>query len=282
MNQHNVWIKGSFFNTRNYFDSTGKCQKLIKSSLYKAEDNVAQGYKPKGEGNGVLYSWKNKPLAYYDIPTLNNMVFSRKLWESIHENPFIKAALDNHCFWGEDCHRDSSEVLFENVALRVNDFHCEDDGLVCGDIDLMDTDRGLTIYSLAKTGAIGNSSRGFGDLDDIGNGLTKVREDTYLAVSWDAVSFPAVPQCLSMYSVDNAPDVTQSVMDLEKGLREQISSAIEEAYEKNPMNEWIAAMFNALNLAGKKKTFPMSDKVQSVFRKSYPSSKAVVSSLKRK
>jgi hypothetical protein len=41
-------------------------------------------------------------------------------------------------------------------------------------------------------------------------------------------------------------------------------------------------MFNALNLAGKKKTFPMSDKVLSAFKKSYPSSKAVVSSLKRK
>jgi hypothetical protein len=73
-----------------------------------------------------------------------------------------------------------------------------------------------------------------------------------------------------------------SLNDLEKGLREQISSAIEEAYEKNPMNEWIAAMFNALNLAGKKKTFPMSDKVQSVFKKSYPSSKKVVSSLNKR
>ena len=82
------------------------------------------------------------------------MIFSKKLWESIHENPFIKAALDNHCLWGEDCHRDNSEVLFENVAIRINDFHCEPDGLLCGDLDLMDTQKGLIIYSLAKTGAI--------------------------------------------------------------------------------------------------------------------------------
>ena len=279
MNQHNVWIKGSFFNTKNYFDSTGSCQKLIKSSVYKTEDNVAQGYKPTTEGNGVLYSWKNKPLAYYDIPTLNNMIFSKHLWESIHENPFIKAALDNHCFWGEDQHRDDSEVKLCNTAIRVNDFHVDENNLIAGDIDLMDTPVGLTIYSLAKTGAIGNSSRGFGDLDDIGNGLTNVREDTYLAVSWDCVGFPAVPQCLGMYTVDNAPDLTQSVLDLDKGLREQITSAIEEAYQKNPTNDWIAAMFNSLHLADKSKTFPLASSVN--LKNRFPSNKAIKSSLKK-
>ena len=276
MNQKGVWIKGSFFNTKNYFDPSGNCQKLIKSSVYKTQDNVAQGYKPSVDGNGILYSWKNKPLAYYDIPTLNNMIFSRRLWESIHENPFIKAALDNHCFWGEDCHRDSSEVLFENVALRVNDFHAESDGLICGDIDLMDTPRGLTIYALAKTGAIGNSSRGFGNLIDIGNGLTRVDENDYLAVSWDAVSFPAVPNCLSMFTNNEQQNLTQSVLDLEKGLREQVTSAIEEAYQKDPMNEWIAKMFNALHLEEKTaKTFPLASSVNKGFKKNFiASSKA--------
>lgn len=283
MNQKGVWIKGSFFNAKNYFDPSGNCQKLIKSSVYKTQDNVEQGYKPTTDGNGVLYSWKNKPLAYYDIPTLNNMVFSKKLWESIHENPFIKAALDNHCFWGEDQHRDNSEVLFENVAIRINDFHCDENNIVCGDIDLMDTSRGLTIYSLAKTGAIGNSSRGFGDLVDIGSGLTRVDEDSYLHVDWDCVSFPACPPCLSMYSVDNAPDLTQSVLDLEAGLREQITSAIEEAYEKDPMNEWIAAMFNSLHLNDRQsKTFVLNEgNVKSAFKKTYPKASSIASAFKR-
>jgi len=282
MSQHNVWIKGSFFSTKNYFDVTGDCQKVIKSSVYKTQDNVAQGYKPNCEGNGILYSWKNKPLAYWDIPTLNNMIFSKHLWESIHENPFIKAALDNHCFWGEDQHRDDSEIHLKDVAIRVNDFHCDERNMVLGDIDLMDTESGLAIYSLAKTGAIGNSSRGFGDLDDIGNGLTNVREDTYMAVSWDCVGFPACPPCMSMYTVDNAPDLTQSVIDLENGLREQITSAIEEAYQKNPTNDWIAAMFNSLHLADKSKTFVLNEKsVSNAFKKTYPSNNKIASSFKR-
>lgn len=262
------WIKGSFFNTRAYFDADSPCQKIIKSSVYKKEDFISQGYKPKMDGTGVLFSWKNKPLAYHGIPTLNGMIFSKALWESIHENPFIKASMDNKCWWGEDCHRDSSEVLLDNVAIRVNDFRCIDNNLVVGDIDLMDTTKGLNIYSLAKTGAIGNSSRGFGELKEIGNGLSNVDEESYLAVDWDCVGFPAVPQCLSMYTTEtNVPDMSQSIMDLETGLREQIASAIEEGYQKNPNDIFFANMFNALRLGEKSKTFPLASSVQKVFKK---------------
>lgn len=273
MDQKGIWIKGSWFTAKGFADTKSS---LIKSGLMQTDDRIMQGYKPEQNDTGILYSWKNMPIAYYDIPTLNNMVFSKKLWQSIHENSFIKAALDNHCFWGEDCHRDSSEVLLENVAIRVNDFWIGDNNLVLGNVDLMDTPRGLTIYSLAKTGMIGTSSRGFGDLVDIGNGLTRVEESTYLAVSQDVVGFPAVPAAFCVSTTGNN-DVTQSVMDLEKGLREQISSAIEEAYEKNPMNEWIAAMFNSLHLNDKQeKVFPLAS---SAVR--FPSEKALKSSMKK-
>ena len=275
------WIKGSYFTAKSYNDIKSR---LIKSGLSKSEDMIMQGYKPEQNDTGVLYSWKNMPVAYYDIPTLNNMVFSKKLWESVHENPFIKASLDNKCFWGEDQHRDSSEVLLENVAIRINDFWIADDNLLLADVDLLDTPRGLTIYSLAKTGMIGTSSRGFGDLDDIGNGLTRVREDTYLAVDWDTVCFPAVPAAMcASTSGSVVEEGINSINDLEKGLRDQISSAIEEAYEKNPMNDWIATMFNALNLKEKKaKVFPMDNAVAASFKKSYPSSNKVVSSFNKR
>lgn len=288
------WIKGSFFNTRNYFGKDSTAQKIIKSSVYKAQDNVEQGYKPNGEGTGVLYSWKNKPLAYYDVPTLNDMIFSRKLWEQIRSNPFIVAALENNCFWGEDRHRDSSEVLFENVALRINDFHVDSDNMILGDVDLMDTCRGQTIYALAKTGAIGNSSRGFGNLwDRTGKyvidqnhpqiGLADVMEDDYLAVSWDAVSFPAVPNCLQMRVADDKNDLTQSVLNMEKGLREKIASAIEDSYQKNPNNEWISYMFNSLKQFDNhdKKTFLMASSFNKVFKKSYPTNETIKSLFKK-
>ena len=288
------WIKGSFFNAKNYFDSTGSCQKLIKSSVYKAEDRIEQGYKPEQGGNGILYHWENKPIGYWDIPTLNDMLFSKRLWNMIHDNQFIKASMDNKCWWGEDQHRDNSEVLLENVTIRVNDFHCDDNNIVAGSLDLMDTPKGLIIYSLAKTGAIGTSSRGFGDLFDRNTGhivdsnhpqtgLVDVVEDAYLAVDWDCVSFPACPPCMSMFTSEEQPDLSQSVMDLETGLREKITSAIMEAHEKDPMNEWIAAMFNSLNLADKQsKTFVLNENnVKSVFKKTYPSTAKIASAFKR-
>jgi hypothetical protein len=127
---------------------------------------------------------------------------------------------------------------------------------------------------------IGTSSRGFGDLIDIGNGLTRVDEDSYLAVDWDCVGFPAVPQAMCVSTSGSVVEGgINSLMDLEKGLREQITSAIEEAYEKDPANDWIAAMFNSLHLADKSKTFPLASSVS--LKNRFPGEKAIKSSLKK-
>lgn len=279
MNQKGVWIKGSFFSAKSFAE---KKTNLIKSGLMKSTDMITQGYKPEQDGTGILYHWDNMPLAYYDIPTLNNMVFSKKLWmETIHENPFIKASLENKAYYGEDCHRDNSEVFLENVCIRVNDWWADDHNGILGSVDLLDTPKGLIVYNIAKSGMVGTSSRGFGDLIDIGNGLTRVNEDTYLAVSHDCVVFPAVPAAFALNTGN--PVVNQSataLMDLEKGLREQISSAIEEAYEKNPANEWIAAMFNSLHLNDKQeKVFPLASSVS--FKSRWPDSKKVGKSFRK-
>lgn len=281
MNQKGVWIKGSFFSAKSFAD---KKTNLIKNGLMKSTDMIMQGYKPEQNDTGILYHWDNMPIAYYDIPTLNNMVFSKKLWmEDIHENRFVKAALENKAFYGEDCHRDNSEVFLENVVLRVNDWWADDSNTILGSVDLLDTPKGLIVYNIAKSGMVGTSSRGFGDLVDIGNGLTRVEEDTYMAVSQDAVCFPAVPSAFCLNTGNPVVEQSASALgDLEKGLREQITSAIEEAYQKNPMNEWIAAMFNSLHLADKSKTFVLNEKnVTNAFRKTYPSNNKIASSFKR-
>ncbi len=281
MNQKGVWIKGSFFSAKSFAD---KKTHLIKNGLMKSTDMIMQGYKPEQNDTGILYHWDNMPIAYYDIPTLNNMVFSKKLWmEDIHENRFVKAALENKAFYGEDCHRDNSEVFLENVVLRVNDWWADDSNTILGSVDLLDTPKGLIVYNIAKSGMVGTSSRGFGDLTDIGNGLTRVEEDTYMAVSQDAVCFPAVPSAFCLNTGNPVVEQSASALgDLEKGLREQITSAIEEAYQKNPMNEWIAAMFNSLHLADKSKTFVLNEKnVSNAFKKTYPSNNKIASSFKR-
>ena len=262
-------ILGNFFNAKNFTDST---KGLIKSSLYQKTDFIAQGYKPKTGGDGVLYSWHNVPLAYYDIPTLNNMVFSKHLWESIHENEFIKAAMENKAFWGEAQHRDDSEVKLENVAIRVNDFRCIDNNLVVGDVDLMDTPSGLICYSLAKTGMIGNSSRGYGDLIDRcdGSGLSDVDEDNYLAVDWDLVGFPAVPNCMVMSTSDQLVDTAYQASQSLGSIVEQLRNSVKDCHEQNPENELLSKMFELFESYNGKheKVFPMTSSIKFRERKS--------------
>ena len=289
------WIKGSFFSAKSFAE---KKTNLIKSGLMKTDDFVMKGYKPEQNDTGILYSWHNMPIGYYDIPTLNDMIFSEKLWMvNMHENPFVKASLQNHAFYGEDCHRDNSEVFLENVVLRVDDWWKGPNNTILADVSLLDTPKGLIVYNIAKSGMVGTSSRGFGDLYDRNTGhivdqqhpqtgLVDVVEDAYLTVSQDAVCFPAVPAAMALSTSTQDSVVNQSataLMDLETGLREKITSAIMEAHEKDPMNEWIAAMFNSLNLADKQsKTFVLNENnVKSVFKKTYPSTAQIASAFKR-
>lgn len=273
MDKKQVWIKGSWFTNKSFNETKSN---LIKSGLYKSTDMIMQGYKPEQNGDGILYHWDNMPIAYYDIPTLNNMIFSKKLWNDIHENPYVKASLENKAFYGEDCHRDNSEVFIENICIRVNDWWEGPSNTILASVDLLDTPKGLIVYNLSKSGKVGTSSRGFGDLIDIGNGLTRVEEDTYLAVSQDVVCFPAVPSAFCLSTKDSMVEQsTKALLDLENGLREQVTSAIMDAYEKNPGDSWIANLYNNLNLEDKKsKTFPLASSLKNGFRK-LPSDKMI-------
>lgn len=278
MDKKGVWIKGSWFTNKSFNETKNN---LIKSGLYKSTDMIMQGYKPEQNSDGILYHWDNMPIAYYDIPTLNNMVFSKKLWNDIHENPYVKASLENKAFYGEDCHRDNSEVFVENVCIRVNDWWEGPSNTILASVDLLDTPKGLIVYNLSKSGKVGTSSRGFGDLIDIGSGLTRVDEDSYLAVSQDVVCFPAVPSAFCLSTKDEVINQSSNALtNLETGLREQITSAIEEAHNKYPTNDWLAMMFNNLHLEEKQtKVFPLASSVN--FKNRFPSTKSIQNSMKK-
>jgi hypothetical protein len=223
--------------------SFSEAQQFLGSS-FKTKDMIASGYTPTQSGlsdNGILYSWENIPLAFWDVPTLNNMVFSRALWSSLLENPFMKAALDSHSLWGEAFHADSDEMLIPNIALRVNNFHIADHNMVLGNMDLMDTPNGLICYSLAKTGRIGNSSRGFGSLKQRSDGLKDVVESDYLHVGWDAVTFPAVPDCMMTLSQQSAAAAGE-MGTLTQHLRQLVGQAL----DRDPSNSIIKELYSCL------------------------------------
>ena len=201
---------------------------LIQSGRSKTENFIAQGVRPTGEGSGVLYTWRNTPIAFHGgTPTLNNMIFNTSLWDGLRSNPFVKATLAGKCHFGEDSHKICDEVKIPNIACRVTDFYCDPSSdLVLGDVDLMDTPYGVIAYNLAKTGNIAVSSRGFGDLREIGNGLKQVVDEEYAHICWDCVTFAAVPNA-TMSIVDAAILGGDAYGDMSNDLRGMVASVLE-------------------------------------------------------
>jgi hypothetical protein len=176
----------------------------------------------------ILCTFKNVPVAFWDVPTLNQMVFSRKLWECLLDNQYLKQSMENGSHWGESKHADRDEVYLDEVACRVNNFWLGDKNIVFGDVDIPDTRKGRDVYKLARIGRVGISSRGFGELRDMDNGLKEVIPDQYMHVCWDMVAFPAVPDAhMTLATEDSLYDET---LTMSTELRKLVDAAI----KKNP------------------------------------------------
>lgn len=205
-------IVGSFFDPATIY----KAKKAM--GVTKLVDNVSQGYKPSGQNpGGVLLSLESTPIAFYDYPTLNDMVFRLALWQNLLADPELTTRMRHaRAFWGESGHKDDLEIKIPLISNKVTDFWPSEDrnSLVLGNVQVLDTPEGNIVYSLLKSGDLGISSRGWGDLNAINSGayaefsgadffgkpnMRVVKEEGYIASCWDFVTVPAVgPAMLSI------------------------------------------------------------------------------------
>ena len=144
---------------------------------YRFEDFASGGKSAEGSGlNGVLCSLYNVPLAYWEVPTSNDVVFGREIWDDLLSAPeFVRIMRTLKSHWGEPFHRDSHEIKIPDISHRVTDFWVEPNNIVVGNMDIVDTPMGIIAYNLLKSSYIGNSQRGWGNLEDDFNGLKRVR-----------------------------------------------------------------------------------------------------------
>ena len=208
---------------------------LLKSSRTIVED-YAEGSSGNFEGP-ILCSFKAVPIAFYEVPTLNMMVFSRALWERLLKNDYLKKTMEEGSHWGEGKHADRDEVWLSESACRVNRFWIASNNFVLGDVDILNTPNGRPAYTLAKIGKIGISSRGFGVLRDRGDGLKDVVPEDYTHVCWDLVSFPAVPDA-SMTLITGDDGLVSTEMD---NMSSQLRSLINEAWKRSPAGRAVRA-----------------------------------------
>lgn len=215
-----------------FFDAGAMYQAKKELKLTKSKNFVSQGYTPTGKNAaGVLLELTDQPVAYYNYPTLNKMVFRDKLWQSMLDDPqFTTRMRDARSLWGETGHKDSLEVLPNLISNKVTDFWLSQDkrNLVLGTVQVLDTPEGNIIYSLMQSGDMGISSRGWGSLNPINSGaypefansgffnqagMTVVEENGYIPTCWDFVTVPAVgPAMLSIRQhLDRNPEAKDAV-----------------------------------------------------------------------
>jgi hypothetical protein len=176
------------------------------------------------------------------------MVFSRQLWEKLLDNAYLKKTIEEGSHFGCSVHQDSDQIDYKDVASRVTKFWIADNNLVLGDVDLLNTPNGVIVYTLAKVSRVGISSRGFGELEPLGNGLQDVVPDQYTHVCWDMVNFPAVPDAsMSLITGENSLP-SKELASLSDSLR----GLVRQAYDRNPENEPLRRLFSALGGANKR------------------------------
>lgn len=246
------WICSSAFTQKSYYETTKRVNSSFVDFVQEGEVDVGSPL----NGSAVLYSWKSVPLALYDVPTLNGMVYRKSLWEKLMSNPTLNSCIENKSFWGEAFHSDSDEVKIPDVAIRVSKWWIDSNNLILGDVDIMNTPNGVICYTLAKAGRIGTSTRGFGVLDDIGNGLTEVNEDQYVHICSDVVALPAVPE--ANLSTQYTADLTRDGIDM---MSSELRSMLTNALKINPDNPSVLRLVASLCRRGEGKTvisFPTS------------------------
>jgi myosin heavy subunit len=134
------------------------------------------------------------PCADFKNKTRNGRLYGLQLWKNVFDNKFVKEALATKTLFGELDHpEDRFEVLSKYACVCMTDYEInENDGLVYGGFDILDTEAGRILKSLVDYGSqMGVSSRGEGDIIQGADG-EEVDPDTFEFACFDVVSTPAV------------------------------------------------------------------------------------------
>lgn len=93
---------------------------------------------------------------------------------------------------GELDHPDSSVIELKNVSHIIREAKIDDNGVVYGKVELLDTPSGKILQSLVESGVqLGISSRGVGSVQKDGD--YNIVQDDFQLICWDFVSEPSTP-----------------------------------------------------------------------------------------
>lgn len=141
------------------------------------------------------------PIADWNDSTRNRRYYSRELWVKVFETDWVKEALHTHTLFGEADHPEERiEPLLTKAAVVLTDYEfLEDEKMIYGTFDILDTPSGRILRTLADYGCeLGVSSRGRGNLINR-NGRQEVDPDSYVFGGFDVVALPAVKKARQVF-----------------------------------------------------------------------------------
>ena len=173
-----------------------------------------------GQLKGVCADFKN--------PTRNGRLYPLDLWKKVFNDSLFKESLENKTLYGELDHpEDRFEPLMKYACIVMTGYEIdEDNGLIYGTFDILDTPDGRTLKSIVDYGSVvGVSSRGQGDIVESADGEI-VEADSYEFACFDVVSTPAVEKARQ--------SVSESIS--KKSFKESVQRQISDATSTADLN----------------------------------------------
>lgn len=142
-------------------------------------------------------------FAKCGVATENKRVYPGKVWEK--EIQRLNKALAERRVFGELDHPADGRTQLTRVSHLITNLRIEG-GLVIGEAEIVDSERGKTLKALLNAGCkVGVSSRGYGSTVENEQGESVVQEDYRLA-TFDFVAEPA--------DGDAFPDIVSESIDI--------------------------------------------------------------------
>lgn len=179
--------------------------------------------------------------------TENKRVYPRELWE--REIQKLSASMAEKKMFGELDHPNDGRTSLQRVSHVVTAMAIEDNGVVMGEAEVLDTARGLDLKAMLKAGCkVGVSSRGYGSTRTNEAGDEVVQED-YNLVTFDFVAEPADGEAYpDVYSESRENDMgreAQAAADQEMGKKFAARVQAEADGEDDENTEGRRAQFEA-------------------------------------
>jgi hypothetical protein len=141
-----------------------------------------------GDGEGEKKTRLRGEFARCGEATANKRVYTQKLWErEIHR---LAKAMEGKQLYGELDHPSDGRTQLARVSHLLLNLEIKD-GLVVGEAEVLDTERGRNLKAILQAGGrVGISSRGYGSTSKDDKGHDVVGDD-YRLVTFDFVADPA-------------------------------------------------------------------------------------------